>query len=279
MHCKTLLLALVLGIAFPSEAAARGGFGQGTNNGPSGQGNGQGNGQTSGAAATATTTAAAAAQSTGNASNGGNGGGNGGSNLELNPDAVQTGSQSDGTQASGSASGQAASNTDPANFINFCAGKTLTNGLQVKGGSCNGIVMGQIPASTQMVSTIITFPQNGQVISDNQTFTLSANIQNIQAGSFTNPDATYYAAPQELNSAGQVIGHMHFSVQALGDSLNPTTAPDPTKFAFFKGVDDAGDGKGNLQATVTGGLAAGNYRVCTMSSSSNHQPVLMPVAQ
>lgn len=30
---------------------------------------------------------------------------------------------------------------------------------------------------------------------------------------------------------------------------------------------------------MTGGLPAGNYRVCTMTSSSNHQPVLMPVAQ
>jgi hypothetical protein len=29
--------------------------------------------------------------------------------------------------------------SDPANFINFCTGKTLTNGLQVKTGSCNGI--------------------------------------------------------------------------------------------------------------------------------------------
>jgi hypothetical protein len=29
--------------------------------------------------------------------------------------------------------------SDQANFINFCQGKTLTNGLQVKEGSCNGI--------------------------------------------------------------------------------------------------------------------------------------------
>jgi hypothetical protein len=29
--------------------------------------------------------------------------------------------------------------SDNANFINFCAGKQLTNGLQVTGGSCNGI--------------------------------------------------------------------------------------------------------------------------------------------
>jgi len=30
-------------------------------------------------------------------------------------------------------------NRDPANFINFCTGKTLTNGTQLAGGSCNGV--------------------------------------------------------------------------------------------------------------------------------------------
>jgi hypothetical protein len=29
--------------------------------------------------------------------------------------------------------------SDPANFINFCAGQVLTNGLQNRDGSCNGI--------------------------------------------------------------------------------------------------------------------------------------------
>ena len=31
------------------------------------------------------------------------------------------------------------STSDNANFINFCAGKQLTNGQQIAGGSCNGI--------------------------------------------------------------------------------------------------------------------------------------------
>jgi transcription initiation factor TFIID subunit 15 len=30
-------------------------------------------------------------------------------------------------------------NSDEANFINFCSGETLTNGLQQTGGSCNGV--------------------------------------------------------------------------------------------------------------------------------------------
>ena len=29
--------------------------------------------------------------------------------------------------------------SDPANFINFCLGKTLTNGTQIKAGSCNPV--------------------------------------------------------------------------------------------------------------------------------------------
>jgi len=33
-----------------------------------------------------------------------------------------------------------------------------------------------------------------------------------------------------------------------------------------------------LSATVGGGLPVGVYRVCTMTSASNHQPVLMPVS-
>lgn len=48
---------------------------------------------------------------------------------------------------------------------------------------------------------------------------------------------------------------------------------------FFLGLNDVGDGNGVLTANVTAGLAAGFYRVCTMNSASNHQPVIMPVAQ
>ncbi|KAI9739735.1 MAG: hypothetical protein M1834_006454 [Cirrosporium novae-zelandiae] len=199
--------------------------------------------------------------------------------LVLDSDAVQTGSQSDGTQASGAEDGQAASQTDAANFINFCAGKTLTNGLQVEGGSCNGIVMGDIPSTGSMVSTIITSPENNEDVDADSDFTVEMQVSNLAAGSFTNPDVTYYAAPQELDDSGSVIGHTHVTIQDMGDSLNPSSALDATQFAFFKGIDDAGDGNGGLSVDVTGGLPTGNYRVCTMSSSSNHQPVLMPIAQ
>jgi hypothetical protein len=139
--------------------------------------------------------------------------------------------------------------------------------------------MGDIPAKTSMVSSIITNPQQGGAeIPSDTTFNITVQTANLVAGSFTNADATYYAAPQFL-SGGKVVGHTHVTVQDLGSNLNPTSALDATQFAFFKGINDAGNGQGLLTAVVTGGLPAGNYRVCTMASASNHQPVLMPVAQ
>jgi hypothetical protein len=139
--------------------------------------------------------------------------------------------------------------------------------------------MGDIPAKTSMVSCIITNPQqNGAEIPSDTDFNITVQVENLVAGSFTNADATYYAAPQAL-SGGKVVGHTHVTVQDLGKNLNPTQPLDPTQFAFFKGINDAGDGQGGLTAVVAGGLPAGNYRVCTMTSASNHQPVLMPVAQ
>ena len=138
--------------------------------------------------------------------------------------------------------------------------------------------MGDIPAQNSMVSTIILNPAPGDNLDAEVDFDVSLQVNNLQAGSFTNPDNTYYAAPQALQG-GQVVGHTHVTIQTLGNSLTPNNAPDASVFVFFKGINDAGNGNGQLTATVAGGLPAGNYRVCTMSSSSNHQPVLMPVAQ
>ena len=140
--------------------------------------------------------------------------------------------------------------------------------------------MGDIPATTNMVSTIITNPGPGDNLAANQDFNVKLQVANLNAGKFTNPDVTYYSAPQQLDPNNKnIIGHVHVTIQTLGDNLAPQAAPDATTFVFFKGIDDAGDGNGGLQAAVAGGLPAGNYRVCTMSSAANHQPVTMPVAQ
>jgi transcription initiation factor TFIID subunit 15 len=127
-------ILLAAGVANAQFGGGRGGQGQGQNNGQNGQNNGQ-NGQNNGQNG-----------QNGQNNNGGNNGGNGGGNLALNPANVQKNSASTG-QDQGAEAGQAASATDNANFINFCTGKTLTNGLQTKGGSCNGIR--KLHASTQ----------------------------------------------------------------------------------------------------------------------------------
>lgn len=60
--------------------------------------------------------------------------------LTLLADAVQQGSFNNGRDEIGANEvGQALSATSQNNFINNCAGKTLTNGLQITTGSCNGI--------------------------------------------------------------------------------------------------------------------------------------------
>jgi transcription initiation factor TFIID subunit 15 len=167
---------------------------------------------------------------------------------------------------------------DPDNFINFCQGQQLTNGAQVTAGSCNGIPMGRIPASANMISAMITNPQPGKALAAGTTFNISVQTSHLAAGKFTNPTTTYYTAPQDLDGGGDIIGHCHVTVQDIG-SLDSTSPPDPSRFVFFKGIDDAGNGKGLLQAEVSGGLPAGTYRVCTMIAAQNHQPVAMPVAQ
>ncbi|KAG5950415.1 hypothetical protein E4U53_005116 [Claviceps sorghi] len=178
--------------------------------------------------------------------------------LALNPDLVQTASQDDGNNPG--ADGQAASATSNNNFINFCSGKTLTNGKQIKQG-------------------VFVNPQNGANLPANQDFKIQVQMINFKAGTFTNATSNYYSAPQDLDAQGNIIGHTHVTIQDTGKGLNPKRPLDPTQFAFFKGINDAGNNKGLLAADVTGGLPAGNYRLCSMSAAANHQPVLMPVAQ
>ena len=139
--------------------------------------------------------------------------------------------------------------------------------------------MGDIPSTQNMISTIILTPTPGQILSAHREFTVKIQVANLAPGKFTAPLKTYYTAPQALNSDGHVFGHVHITVQDLGGSLTPTRPLDPNKFVAFKGVNDVGDGKGQLQTTVKGGLPAGFYRVCTIVAAANHQPVIMPVAQ
>lgn len=74
-----------------------------------------------------------------NNNNNANNNANSGSNSAncLDPSVISSNAANTGLQ--NAESGQAASATSNNNFIDFCKGKTITNGLQVKGGSCNPI--------------------------------------------------------------------------------------------------------------------------------------------
>ena len=176
--------------------------------------------------------------------------------------------------------GQVASLTSTNNFINFCLtvpDKPITNGQQIKTGSCNPAPLGVIAATTNMPSSKFTSPVNGQNIQENTAFTISMAVNNLETGNFVNAKSNYYAAPQQVNGQGTIIGHTHFTVQDVG-SFTSTTPQDPNVFAFFKGVNGAAV-NGVVSEQVTAGLPAGVYRACSINTDANHTPCLVAVAQ
>lgn len=198
--------------------------------------------------------------------------------LALDPSVIATGFENNGQAVQ--EAGQVASLTSSNNFINFCATVPqlpITNGQQITTGSCNPAPMGIIAATTNMPSSKFVFPTNGAVIQENTAFTIQMAIQNLETGNFVNANQNYFAAPQQVNSAGNVVGHSHVVIDFL-DSLNQTTPTNPTRFAFFKGLNDAAV-NGVLTADVTQGLPAGAYRLASINTAANHQPVLVAIAQ
>ncbi|EJD04998.1 uncharacterized protein FOMMEDRAFT_166709 [Fomitiporia mediterranea MF3/22] len=217
-------------------------------------------------------------------SSGSNSGSNSGTNTQdpqsattLDPAVIATGFALDGQQVP--AAGQVASLTSKNNFINFCltVNKPITNGQQIKTGSCNPAPMGVIAATTNMPSSKFQFPKNGDTIKANQEFTIQMAINNLAAGNFVNAASNYYSAPQQVDSSGNIIGHSHVVIEQLS-SLDQTSTTDPNKFAFFKGINGAAV-NGVLTADVTSGLPAGTYRMSSINAAANHQPVLVAVAQ
>lgn len=128
-----------------------------------------------------------------------------------------------------------------------------------------------------MPSAKFTNPKNGQDLAANTDFTISMAIKNLDTGNFVNAEANYFSAPQQVNSQGQITGHSHVVVEQI-PSFTSTDPLDPTKFAFFKGL-NAPAQNGILTADVATGLPAGFYRLCSINTAANHQPALVPVAQ
>jgi len=210
--------------------------------------------------------------------NGGNGGGDPQTSQTLDPAVIASGFANDGQNVP--EAGQVASLTSTNNFINFCltvSNLPITNGKQVATGSCNPAPMGVIPSKDNMPSSKFTNPKNGDTVAANNAFTISMAINNFQSGAFVNAQENYFAAPQQVNGQGLIIGHSHVVVETL-QALDQTTPTDPRKFAFFKGLNSAAQG-GILTADVTAGLPAGSYRLCSINTAANHQPALVPIAQ
>jgi hypothetical protein len=200
------------------------------------------------------------------------------SSLTLDPSVIATGFQQNGQAVQ--EAGQVPSLTSNNNFINFCAttNQPLTNGQQIKTGSCNPTPMGQIPATTEMTSCSFSNPVNFQEIDANTEFDVTMNIKNLITGNFVNAASSYFAAPQQLEpTTGQVIGHSHVVIEAI-NGFNDTTPTDPTTFAFFLGL-NAPASNGVLTANVASGLPPGTYRVASINTAANHQPLMAPVAQ
>jgi hypothetical protein len=84
-----------------------------------------------------------------------------------------------------------------------------------------------------MPSGKISNPKNGATIAANTAFNIEVTVRNFATGQFVNAQANYFAAPQTLNGAGQILGHSHVVMELL-TSLDQATPTDPKKFAFFK---------------------------------------------
>ncbi|GAA5883057.1 hypothetical protein JCM3774_001095 [Rhodotorula dairenensis] len=184
-----------------------------------------------------------------------------------------------------------------AGFLPCSRSRTATKAI--KTGSCNAVPMGIIAAATAAPASKFVNPKNLDVIPPNVDFTIQMAINNLETGKFVNAETNYFSgtvsfptlpredpstdptpsitAPQTTNAQGQIIGHSHVVIEQI-DSLTSTTVTDPTKFAFFKGLNDPAQ-NGVLSATVPGGLPAGVYKMSSINAAANHQPALVGVAQ
>jgi hypothetical protein len=282
-----LLAVQVSALTVPEHDLVARGIGQFRNGKGKGTGKGAGAGGASSSASASSTASAAGAANTTAAGAGAvnnstvtttnNNNGDPQTSLTLDPAVIAKGFAQDGQETP--TAGQVASLTSTNNFINFCltTNQPITNGQQIKTGSCNPAPMGSIPGTGAMPSSKFTNPKNLQDIAANQAFTITMAISNLETGNFVNAAANYFSAPQQLNGQGLIKGHSHVVVELLS-AIDQTTPTDPTKFAFFKGLNAAASG-GQLSADVTSGLPAGVYKLSSINTAANHQPVLVPIAQ
>ncbi|KAJ3126998.1 hypothetical protein HK098_006889 [Nowakowskiella sp. JEL0407] len=166
----------------------------------------------------------------------------------------------------------------PFSTVQFCkdSGQSSSDGSQNKAGACSSTPQGQIPSVDKMVSTLIIAPDYGDTIDASKNNTVTIAFQNLDTGFFDDPQKQYYLVPQTLNDQGIIEGHQHITVQ----KLQGTAVLDAKVFAFFKGLNEP-SGDGTLSVTIPAGTIKenGEFRICSLSGTFSHQPVIMPVAQ
>ncbi|KAI9143637.1 hypothetical protein BKA69DRAFT_1036741 [Paraphysoderma sedebokerense] len=152
-----------------------------------------------------------------------------------------------------------------------------------EGPRCSRTIHGAIPTIDKMVSTMIITPASGATIAaKKQDVIFTIRSTNMEFAHFDDPKTQYQFNGQILNAKGVIRGHSHLVIQRI---TNPTSPPSPQErdLTFFKGLDfqPLAGSPDTLRLTVERGnfTAAGTYRACTMTASSAHAPVIMPVAR
>lgn len=100
--------------------------------------------------------------------------------MTLDPRVIQSNLALDGQQVP--TAGQVPSLTSKNNFINFCLTQNvpLTDGKQIRTGSCNVVPMGRIIPKANLPSAKFVFPQNFGKLKANEAFTIKLKVKNMQ---------------------------------------------------------------------------------------------------
>ncbi|KAJ7087546.1 hypothetical protein B0H15DRAFT_297476 [Mycena belliarum] len=198
------------------------------------------------------------------------------SSLSLSPSVIAKGFSNNGQDSS--VAGQSASLTSVNNFINFCATSTLpvTNGTKLATGFCNPAPMGVLPSSAHMPTSKFTYPRNGEILAPDSPMTIGLAVTNLAMGNSADLTTSFLAAPQQLDANGNIRGRAFIVVEQLSASMFAPT--DPKLFKLFTGVNALPDSTGVVTTTISG-LSTGFYRVSSIITATNGQPVLLPVLQ
>jgi hypothetical protein len=153
------------------------------------------------------------------------------------------------------------------------------NGTQNRNGSCSLAVLGAIPSVERLVSTLVLEPLDGTIFLTGEDILVRIKSSNMDFGNFDDPNSEYYTGPQTLSSEGLILGHTHIVVEKIVDA---TTFPNPASPVFFRGFDGEtvdGELSTSINAALLSESGPGVYRLCTITTSQSHRPVLMPIAR